>query len=196
MNKRDFIQHAAIRLLDRKYPDVDKAVGWAERLWQRLSQRGYGARTEQGPREHMDWIARLTPEQRELFHRFWQAFGYKKGKQGAAMRWSQINPDEDLARHIIEAAAAEAQRKLPDGQSRKMAQGWLAERRWEDFEVSRDDAVTDDETTRRSEIARLNAELLHVEHLEQHTKDPNVKAQLREQIEDLKHRLTALENHE
>lgn len=193
MNKRDFVQHAAIRLLDRKYPDVDKAVSWAERLWQRLSERGYGARAERGPREHIDWIARLTPEQRELFGRFWQAFGYKKGKQGAAMRWSQINPDEDLARHIIEAAAAEAQRKLPDGQSRKMAQGWLAERRWEDFAPSERERVVDDETARRDEIARLNAELLHVEHLEQHTHDPNVKAQLSEQIDDLKRRCEELE---
>jgi hypothetical protein len=174
MTKREFVQRAAIRFLDPMEPDVDRAIRWAERLWQRLTERGYGAAQEKGPRDHIDWIARLSEQQR------------------AAMRWSQINPDETTARHIIEAAAAEAKRQLPDGQSRKMAEGWLSERRWEDHTPTQHETTQSREQERRKEWQRLQAELTHLERLHAATTG-EAAGQLLEQIEDLRGRITALE---
>ena len=50
------------------------------------------------------------------------------------MRWFQLGEltDDEYAR-IVEAARQVAQCPVPDGQERKMAQGWLTERRWEDY---------------------------------------------------------------
>jgi len=72
----------------------------------------------------------------EQFNLFWDAFNYKQGKAAAADTWLDIkNMDNDLFARIIEAAKAEAKRRsglIVKGQTPKMAQGWLSERRWED----------------------------------------------------------------
>lgn len=191
MTKREFVQQYVVRQFDRESPDIDRLVREGERLWQRLTERGYGAPQEKGPREHVDWVARLSEQQREWFEQFWSAFKYKSGKQKAAMRWSQINPDEETARHIIEAAAAEAKRPVPDGQSRKMAEGWLSERRWEDHTPTQQETTQNHEQEQRQERQRLQAELTHLENLHARTKG-EAADQLWEQIEDLRGRLNAL----
>jgi len=193
VNRREFVQRAAIRLLDPAEPDANRAIRWAERLWDRLSARGYGAPEARGPREPVNWVDRLTTEQRAWFDEFWSAFALKKGKQRAAMRWAQICPDEATARHIIEAGAAEAKRPVPDGQVRKHAEGWLSERRWEDHTPSAGEHQRVCEVERANEISRLRGELAHVRQLSERTRDATVSGQLDEQIEDLQQRLTALE---
>jgi len=195
LTKREFVQRAAIRIFDPAAPDVDQAVDYAERLWQRLSERGYGAPREQGPRQNEDWYSRLTPEQQALFDRFWRAFNLKRGKQGAAMRWAQICPDAETAEHIIAAAEAEARRKLPEGQQRKMAQGWLFERRWEDFEPPAAAAPGGADTARErsAEIRRLRVEANHLDLLLRHEKHEHTAQQLRDQADELRARIAVLE---
>lgn len=191
MSKRHFIQQAAIRFLDLHEPDVDRAIAYAERLWQRLCERGYGAVQNGAPREHLDWYGALSAGQRAAFDRFWSAFDLKRGRNGAAMRWAQINPDAALAEHIIHAAGleAEARKKLSAGQSPIMAQGWLHARRWEDYPPPAAEAA---DTARRGEAAerqRLHAEIKHLERLLQFQDN----AQLREQRDELAGRLAVLE---
>lgn len=201
MNKRDFVQHYVLRWFDRcrpQEPRLNTLIYEGERLWTLLEKRGYGTRQERGPRPHMDWYRSLSNQQRDWFDRFWDVFNYKHGKQGAAMRWAQINPDALTARHIISAAEAEAaarsQRK-PD-QIPIMAQGWLNERRWEDHP---EPSAREQQAARdwaQDERARLRAELQHVEQLHQRTSDTGVSAQLAEQVEDLKARIASIEAHD
>lgn len=66
------------------------------------------------------------------FAEFWNAFGYKHGKAGAAEAFRKINPSADTFTQIIAAARNEAARRNPADKSPKWAQGWLNERRFED----------------------------------------------------------------
>jgi hypothetical protein len=78
----------------------------------------------------------LEGKRLESFERFWNAFGYKKGRGGAEKAWAAIpSLTDNLVDQICEAARKEAaQRSALEAQGRtpKWAQGWLNERRWED----------------------------------------------------------------
>ena len=164
MTKKDFVQRATVSLFPFADLDPAKAIKWAERLWERLSEQGYGAPKREGPREGEDWYAKLAPEQRQAFNRFWDAFRLKQGRNGAAMRWAQIDPSAELAERLVEAARREAQKAVPTGQSRKMAQGWLQERRWEDQAPTQAANPAD---TQAHRLRQLYAELATLERLDQ-----------------------------
>ena len=78
----------------------------------------------------------LEGKRLESFERFWNAFGYKKGRGGAEKAWAAIPTLTDaLVEQICEAARKEATQRPAleaQGRSPKWAQGWLNERRWED----------------------------------------------------------------
>lgn len=79
---------------------------------------------------------KLTGKRLESFGLFWYAFGYKKGKASAADSWLDI-PEltNDLVTKICLAAentSKERSQTIESGNTPKMAQGWLAEKRWED----------------------------------------------------------------
>lgn len=83
---------------------------------------------------------KLTGKRLESFLRFWEAFNYKKSKSEAAESWLNI-PEltNGLVNQICEAAAIEAanrQNIINNGQTPKMAQGWLTARRWEDEQAN------------------------------------------------------------
>lgn len=164
MNKRQFIQNASIQFLDPGAPDVDKAIAWAERLWLRLSERGYGAAKTPEQRETRDAYRDLTDRQREWFDAFWDAFGHKHGRARAAMRWEQLGELDDAEyRQIIAAAKAERRRHENSTQTRKMAEGWLAEGRWRDAGPKPKPAAPQDDTARQRR--ELKAELKHMREL-------------------------------
>jgi DNA-binding MarR family transcriptional regulator len=84
---------------------------------------------------------RLTGVVLELFDRFWNAFDYKQGRAEAADTWLEVVQPRLKAgtlnlEHLLAAArheATERPRLKESGGIPKMAQGWLAARRWEDF---------------------------------------------------------------
>ena len=133
MSKRRFVQAVVIRRLPA-LTDLEACIDYAESVWARLSQRGFGAEKTTGPRENKDWCSELTKAQVSAFEAFWTAFALKKGKNEAAERWFQMGelsvPEYQA---IIEAAKAEAAKILPPGQVRKWAQGWLFEKRYLDY---------------------------------------------------------------
>ena len=75
----------------------------------------------------------MTPAQLKAFDIFWDKFNHKFGKAAAqrawVKNWKQIKPN--LTR-VYRAAEMENFAKLPEGQTRKWAQGWLNEPRWID----------------------------------------------------------------
>ncbi len=154
MSKKRFIQAVIIRSL----PEMKKlasAIHYAEFLWDGLNQHGYGADKKENS-EHKDWYEAMSLQQKKSFNQFWQAFQYKQGRNGAAMRWYQLgamNPQQTQI--IINAATKEAQKNLADGQARKMAQGWLHEKRYQDTQPSQ----TNQKDKKRQHYIRLNNEL-------------------------------------
>ena len=83
---------------------------------------------------------RLTGRRLHWFERFWEAFADKRGKAGAARAFAALGlgggrPGDGLPERIERAAAEYARRRpalVAAGSTPKMAQGWLADRRWED----------------------------------------------------------------
>ena len=162
MHKREFIQHAAIQFLHPLEWDLDKAISYGEKLWHRLTERGHGAPVATGPRQSENWYARLQGESRQQFDAFWNTFRHKQGRDRAAMRWYQMGDlTREQATTIIAAARAEAAKPLPDGQVRKMAEGWLAERRWEDHQPTQ----AKPKAAKQSQRSVDQANLAHLEKL-------------------------------
>ena len=162
-NKKAFIQRAVTHFLPWLDWNMDKALAYAERLWERLSEHGYGSAKPQGARPLADHYRALTGTQRQWFDRFWKAYDHKQGKQRAAMRWGQLGELDDATyQHIIQAAKKDAERFLPTGQVRKMAEGWLTERRWEDHATPTNDNPEDEHD---QQLRQLSAELAHARRL-------------------------------
>ncbi len=170
MQKKDLIQRAAVafaaaHVARGERADMDKVIGWAEALWERLTSRGYGAPEPTGPRDGIDWYSKLQGAGRQWFDEFWEAFKLKKGRNNAAKRWYQLGDiNKGMAHTIIEAARRESARQLEPGQARKMAEGWLAERRWQDHQAPAEKTVRPEarQTGRLREIA---AEIQHFQAL-------------------------------
>lgn len=185
MSKRRFIQAVVVRTL----PALDKlpeCIRYAESVWDSLTRHGYGTEAASQPRESKDWFAALNTAQQAGFRQFWDAFNYKKGRNDAAMRWHQLGElSSDETKHIVEAARKEALRALPPGQVRKMASGWLFEKRWLDHQmqpvVNRNSKIV--------ELSRLKNELSTLEKL--HASKPHDT--LAKQIDTLKQRMHNLQ---
>jgi hypothetical protein len=140
MSKKRFIQAVIVRLAP-KGDAIGQAIEYAEGLWTELDKRGYGD-TLKGtsdkpskPRKGKDWYAALSDRQRKFFDLFWDAFNYKFGRNEAAERWGQLGAatDEQFMQ-IIAAAKHEAKIERVPGQARKYAQGWLFEKRSQDYQ--------------------------------------------------------------
>ena len=134
MNKKDFIQRTLIRRSPLE-ADIDASIDYAEKVWHSMCKRGYGAIERQSERDVVDYYKKLTVFQKEHFDNFWLAFGYKEGKQGAAqsfLKLGELSEPEYL--HITKAAKAENSKPRDQNSTRKMAQGWLSLRRFDDYE--------------------------------------------------------------
>lgn len=64
------------------------------------------------------------------FEIFWDAYGKKKGKAASIAQWKKINPDDDLAKAIIQSAKDVAE--STEVKFRKDPERWLKGRHWED----------------------------------------------------------------
>lgn len=83
---------------------------------------------------------KLEGKRKASFEKFWETFGYKKGRAEAIDAWAAIPQLTDaLMEQILSAARKEAERR-PEiqsaGRTPIYAQGWITGRRWEDEELS------------------------------------------------------------
>lgn len=176
--ERRFIQSAIIQLASshpsfQTKPNPQSLVKAAEKLWQIASSAGYGtpASKEAKPRKGKDWYSELSEPAQIRFCRFWEAFRYKQGRNEAAQSWAllggknndgkYLGPDHDLSALIIEAAGKDALRTIPQGQVRKMAQGWLSERRWEDAAPITKPGVNKDQAAKTERINEARQDVAH-----------------------------------
>ena len=79
---------------------------------------------------------KLTGKRKTSFLRVWEAFGDKRGRVGAIDAWASIPELTDALVERIVSAARRYAALRPElearGSTPKMAQGWIADRRWED----------------------------------------------------------------
>jgi hypothetical protein len=143
MDKRRFILTGFVlaRPTREKFADC---LAWLEDAWQFLGTAGYVPKdAAPKPRKSVDYVAALDESQRSVFLDFWTRYNAvpkahrSGGRNEAAMRWGEIDPDPVRAAQIMAAATADAERWRtgpPAGVTRIYAQGWLTARRWEDHE--------------------------------------------------------------
>ena len=174
MSKKHFIQSVIARSL----PATDKrqaALAYAEELWAWLTEKGYGDSKTSQPRVSKDWHACLDERQQRWFKGFWVAFGLKKGRNEAAMRWYQLGNLTDAEyQQIIDAATQESRRQLPPGQARKEAQGWLFDKRYHDYQP----VTANKETQKNHAVMRLTNDLLAIKKLHEGSKDEALLPQI------------------
>lgn len=175
MSKKRFIQAVIARSLPRG-EQRETALAYAENLWGWLSSKGYGdAATDPTPRESKDWEAELNRKQAHYFEQFWEAFSYKKGRNEAVMRWLQLGDlTDEQYQHIINAAKKEADRPLPPGQVRKMAQGWLNAQRWTDYRPSK----KAEQNAQAVALNKLKGDLEHLKRLHAASQNPALLAEI------------------
>lgn len=166
MQKRDFIQQATLQYMPELGWDMDKSLKYAEALWARLTDKGYGDLKASEPKAIPMAYDKLSPVMKSAFDLFWLAFGLKKGKDKAAARWLQLGEMDKATvdRVIAGAKRTAAERKnLPPGQIPIHAQGWLTERRWQDHEENGADADNKASSKRSQDLAMLKGDLAHAE---------------------------------
>lgn len=184
MRKVDFIQHVLIRSL----PPLNKVaagISYAESLWAEISNLGYGAAKQAEPRDAINYYQALSQQQKIWFDKFWHAFNYKHDRNGAAMRFSQLGELTELEyKTIVDAAKKEAHRTLPHGQSRKMAQGWLADMRYQDYQPTNSNVSGNNQAQQRYNL--LTADLDGVKRLYSYKQTPELAQQISKLEQQLK----------
>lgn len=176
MTKTQFIQEHIIRTC----PGADKfasALAHGEWLWAELTKAGYGdpKPDQPKPRKSQDWYAALSDRQQRFFNAFWQAFALKTGRNEAAERWQQLGELTDAQyQQIIDAAGKEAKRERAPGQVRKHAQGWLFEKRWQDYQAPPQTA----QNVVAMATRKLESDLAHIRKLYAQSKDEALLPQI------------------
>lgn len=190
MKKRDFIQAACIQFMPETQWDINKSIQYAEKLWLKLDEKGYGEPKVNGPQEIKKGYDKLTPLMRTGFDLFWLAFDYKKsGKDEAAAAWLQMDDHSKAAYDKIITAAKRtaAERKtLPEGQVPIMAQGWLNKRRWLSYEETQTDAKVKQQTAAQQEMQKLNQDLAAARRMFELTKEQGWQDHIDRLTEQLK----------
>ena len=137
MNKAEIIRLMAATLLPHTGESgrwsLDDAIRYAEAIYQRTG--GDQPAGKYGQRKTENNISQMTTQQKTDFERVWNSYNHKHGKQRAAARWVEINPDKATVERILKAATADAAIHRPQGQVRKYLEGWLADSRWEDYQT-------------------------------------------------------------
>lgn len=174
MSKKRFVQAVMVRNSPPR-EKFEAALAYAEGLWDYLTSKGYGDDKPSQPRDGKDWYQKMDGRQKRWFDGFWLAFGLRQGRNEAAMRWSQLGNLSDAEYlQIIDAAGKEAKRELPQGQARKMAQGWLHEKRYLDFTPTKTAA----KSLQNHVLTRLQNDLLGVKKLYESSKDEALLPQI------------------
>jgi hypothetical protein len=91
---------------------------------------------------------RATPRPKptaEQFAKFWEAYPKRVGKPKTLEKFNQLTPEEaDLAIEGAKAYAAECRAEGTEKQFIKWPQGWLGERRFEDYDPSNPPSISND----------------------------------------------------
>lgn len=188
MNKRQFIQEASIAMVSHpelmkweRSQRLDEAITYAEALWQKLDERGYGPTKEGDPKETRDWYNELGEKPVIAFDKAWKMFKRMGARNEAAKAWHKI--EEQEYPHIHFAITKYLEQCEANGTTICHFSTWLNQKRWQGFEMK---SSKPEQKTQHDEKAA------QIRHLENQVKfwtdkgnDPMV-ADLNAQLEKLK----------
>ena len=192
MKKCDFIQQACIQFMPETEWDTDKSIRYAEALWQRLGERGYGDSKPSEPKQMVNYYQQLSSKAKQQFDQFWVAFDNKQGKQRAAMRWQQLGElSPDKLKKIINAAkqTAAARKNLNQDQTPIMAEGWLSQLRFDDYEETGTETKQKQQNQAVLKLRELTGTLNHAKKMAKNCTDdfwPEQVTRLTEQLKKLR----------
>lgn len=111
---------------------VDISISMAEKLWDRLVERGYGIATEGEPKEGKNWYAELQDQ--ELFDKCWNKYGREGARNEAAKAWLKL--EESDKPKMYQAVVKYLEQLQQSGVTKAHFSTWLNQRRFESFEVT------------------------------------------------------------
>jgi len=189
MKKRDFIQQASIQFMPQTDWNLDKSIQYAEKLWLKLDRKGYGDSQPSQPRDMINYYQQLSVTAKQQFDQFWIAFDYKHGKQRAAMRWGQLEKfsPTDLKNVIASAKQTAAARKnLKPDQTPIMAEGWLSQMRFDDYQETSTEKNQKKQNQAAQKIREITGALNHAKNMQQSCSDETWNTEVTRLTEDLK----------
>lgn len=193
MKKRDFIQQATIQFMPKTEWNIDKSIQYAEKLWLKLEQKGYGDTPESKPKTMVNYYKQLSAKSAKQFDQFWTAFDNKQGRQRAAMRWGQMGEQStDELKKIIQAAkqTAAARKNLSPEQTPIMAEGWLSQMRFDDAEETHTEKTSKAQNQAILKIREVTGKLNHAKKMASTSNDAFWEKdveKLTEQLKQLRH---------
>lgn len=181
MKKRDFIQHASIQFMPQTNWDVDQSIRYAEKLWSRLEKKQLGDTKPSQPKDTVNYVDKLSKESLDQFNQFWVAFSYKSGKQRATMRWGQLGTvDEKKLKKIVDAAKqTAAERKNRPDRIPVMAEKWLAELRFDDYDQTTTEKQNKTQSQAALKIRDISGNLNHAKSMAANTEDDFWKEEIK-----------------
>lgn len=180
MSKKKFIQETSAVLMNNpkileqepeKWPSL--AIGWAERLWKRLDELGYGDRAEADPKAKRNWYSELQDQER--FDRSWAKYGREGGRNEAAKAWIALTEKEKT--HIEYSIPKYLEQLGSTGKAKAHFSTWLNDRRWESFEIK--------QQTRASGVDERAQEIAGLQRLISMARDENTKQAFQAQLDRL-----------
>lgn len=189
MKKRDFIQQASIEFMPQAQWDVDKAIRYAEKLWHKLEQRGYGDARPAKAKDMVNYYQLLSAIAKKQFDQFWLAFDYKQGKQRAAMRWQQLGElTSPQLKKTVNAAkqTATSRKNLSSGQTPVMAERWLSELRYDDFDQTSTEKGQKKQAQAAQKIREIAGTLAHAKKMANNCSDDFWSVEVKRLTDELK----------
>ena len=177
MSKKQFIRQSVIHHSPGSPKEVERVIDQASKRWDVLTKLGFGDAKESTPRETRNHYDELSQFQKVWFDKFWIAFNNKQALQRAAMAWGKLGElPEARYQQIVNAAGAEAAKPRNEKETRKMAEGWLTEYRFDDQTAVKKPVVNNT----KLELSNMINELKTLEGFQKATPTPAYERRIEE----------------
>ena len=171
MQKRDFIQTASIHFMPVTEWSLDKSIRYAEGLWKRLDEKGYGESKSYTMKDKalvLNHYEKLSDHQRKYFDIFWTTYNVKEAKQKSAAVWLALGDlSDEKYKHIIKAAemAAEKNKKLPKDITPLYPERWLAYKKFDDVLPTEGEKEQKKAVQKENQLSKIIGELNHAKRM-------------------------------
>lgn len=181
MSKKAFIRDAARTMMlsswvNEKPPEsrIDTAISLAEKLWERLSDRGYGCTAEGEPSAARNWYTEIQDQER--FDKVWRKYGKTGSRNEAAKAWLKV--EESVKDQIEQAVPRYLEQIAKEGVTKAHFATWLNGRRWESFDMAQPSQAKAAINQRAQDIAALQKMVANA-------RDDKTRAMLQAQLDKL-----------
>jgi hypothetical protein len=170
MQRKEFIQTACVAFMPHLEWSLDKSINYAEKLWERLGQRGYGESKAYATKDKplvLNAYDSLDGRKKAYFDRFWSAYNHKEGKQKTAEIWDALGDlSNDRYDFIIARAgmAAKKHKAMPEGMTPLYPERWLAQSKFDD-ELTVTEVKQKETNQQGQKLAKLAGDIAHAKRM-------------------------------